>query len=85
MAVAQGLDYKKALLEYQIQQEKALESVKMNIHKKIARLQNIANLTFELHQVTQAINQQNQQNQPLPPPPPQKLGELPIGCVYNDH
>ena len=71
MATAQGLDYKKALLEYQIKQEQALELVETNVHKKIARLENIANLTFELHQVTQAINQQNQQNQLPPPPPPQ--------------
>ena len=66
MATAQGLDYKKALLEYQIKQEQALELVEMNVHKKIARLENIANLTFELHQVTQAIiNRINRINWPL--------------------
>ena len=50
---------------WQIQQEEALAAVESNVQVKIARLQNIANLYVQLHQLIQAVNQA-----PAPPPPP---------------
>ena len=48
MAATQALQSKIDILWYKIHQEEVYNSVEMNVKKKIARLENIANLYTEL-------------------------------------
>ena len=48
MAATQALQAKIDILWYKIHQEEVYNSVEMNVKKKIARLENIANLYTEL-------------------------------------
>ena len=65
MAAAQALQAKIDILWYKIHQEEVYNTVETDAKKKIARLENIANLYTELAPLIQL----QMQWPPVPPPP----------------